>query len=161
MRPGAFRIAVVVAIALVGGCAKKAARSEAPMASAGADMDAYGDGATAEEAAPARELAYTSELDELEAEFDQLDAELSSEGIPGAGERAQATAGATPKKSASTLDAAGRCERICDLKVAICDVAERICGLAEEHEDEAKYAEACTRAQDRCEQATESCDSCE
>lgn len=161
MRPDASRIAFILAITFVGGCAKKAARSEAPMAPAGADMDAYGDGAMTEEAAPARELAYTSDLDELQAEFDQLDADLSSEGIAGAGETTQATAGATPKKSSSKTDAAGRCERICDLKVAICDVAERICGLAEAHEGEAKYAEACTRAEDRCEQATDACDSCE
>lgn len=161
MRPDASRIAFILALAFAGGCAKNAAQSEAPMAPAGADMDAYGDGAMAEEAAPTRGLAYTSELDDLQAEFERLDADLSSEGILGATETTQATAGATPKKSSSKTDGAGRCERICDLKVAICDVAERICGLAEEHEDEAKYADACTRAEDRCEQATDACEGCE
>lgn len=157
MRLDAKQLSVALGLVLAGGCAKKAAMSEAPMAPAGADMDAYGDGAAAEEAAPDGELRYASDFDDLQAEFERLDADLSSEGIVGA---AQATAGATPKKAAKS-DAAGRCERICDLKVAICDVAERICGLAEEHEGEAKYADACTRAEDRCEQATNACDSCE
>ena len=152
-------LGVLVCAALHGGCAKKVAM-EASAAPASPDAaDAYGDGAMAGEAAPEdeRDLAYGSDLESLQAEFDRLDADLSSEGIVGA----SSTSVTAPTKAAAKKDEATRCERICDLKVAICDVAERICGLAEAHEGEAKYADACTRAEDRCEQATDACDSCE
>lgn len=155
MKPDATRIALIALIALVGGCAKakNAGESTAPVV---ATVD-RSDGAMPEDAASGREFGDGLEFDDLQAEFDRLDADLSSEGIVGT---TQATAGVTPKSTSET-DAAGRCERICDLKTAICEVSERICDLAEEHQGEAKYADACTRAEERCEQATDACDRCE
>jgi hypothetical protein len=159
VKPTSKHVSLLVLVALAGGCAKGAARSEAPMAPGSADAAAYGgDGAMAEDAAPGLEHHYASDFDGLQAEFERLDADLSSEGIFGVG---QTTASETPAKTSVKTGDAGRCERISELKTAICDVAERICGLAEDHEDEPKYAEACTRAGDRCEQATEASDSCE
>ncbi|MCR9166155.1 MAG: hypothetical protein ACE37F_10450 [Nannocystaceae bacterium] len=157
MRGDALRFACAMGVLLVGGCAKNAPRSEATMAPAAADAYA-GDGAAEDASAPQRERHYASDLEGLQAEFDQLDADLASEGVV---DGAPLGASTTTSAGASKADATGRCERICDLKVAICDVAERICGLAEAHEGEAKYAEACTRAESRCEQASDACDACE
>ena len=147
-------------VSLAGGCAKKAPATAAPaMADAAVAEDDYA------ESEPTRGLEYDApaSFDELQARLDELDANLSAEGIPANGEsgvgltRPETGPSPTAKKSEDGT----RCERICDLKEAICDVADRICGLAEEHEGEAKYADACTRATDRCEQATNACDGCE
>lgn len=160
------RRAVLLSLLCVGACAKGAPRdSVAPEAAsaAGGDFateDAYA--APAEE----RDLGYTSEnpsFDELQARFEQLDADLSAQGISGA-EEARMTTSVTSepglKATDKKTDATSRCERICSLKDAICEVSERICGLAETHEDDPKYAEACTRSEERCEHATTACSNC-
>lgn len=148
-------------------CMKKSGPRDAmaPEATAAPGGD-YGmdDGYTSE--SEERAFGYTSEepgFDELQARFEQLDADLSAQGISGA-EETEMAAGETspvgPKVAPQKKDAASRCERICSLKDAICDVSARICGLAETHEDDAKYLEACTRSETRCEQATTACSSC-
>ncbi len=117
----------------------------------------------------AEDRAYAGEaptFDELEARFEQLDADLSAQGIPGS-KQAPVDASASADrirlkvhKKDTDGDQASRCERICSLKDAICDVSQRICGLAESHEDDRKYADACARSQSRCEQATTACSNC-
>lgn len=153
------RVLISVALtSLATGCAKKAAPSASPAMAAGADA-AYAEDHAEAEAEPSRDLRYTepASFDDLQARLDELDANLSAEGIPAPG---TSDVGLTRPEAKTTTDGEDRCQRICDLKAAICDVAERICGLAEDHEDEAKYADACTRASNRCEQATEACDRC-
>lgn len=160
------RAVVLLSLLSVGACMKKSGPRDAmaPEATAAPGGDFAMDDGYAPEA-EGRALGYTSEepgFDELQARFEQLDADLSAQGISGA-EEAAMTVGETSESSpkvATKKDIASRCERICSLKDAICDVSARICGLAETHEDDTKYLEACTRSESRCEQATTACSTC-
>lgn len=144
-------------LGLATGCAKKSS-SQPPSSPMAGDADAaIGDdvGAMEPEAPGGLDYDAPASFDDLQAQLDQLDADLSAQGV--LGER-DVAAGVEP--SPKTAQPASRCERICDLRVAICDVSERICALAEEHQDETKYTDACARAEARCEQAAEACDDC-
>ncbi len=162
------RDTVLLSLLWVAACAKGAPRDAvAPEASAAPGGDfGMADGYTGESAAAERD--YASEpptFDELEARFEQLDADLSAQGISGSEETSMTTsptpdAAGTPADEGKDSGKGSRCERICKLKDAICDVSERICGLAESHEDETKYTDACTRSETRCEQATTACSTC-
>jgi len=159
--------AVLLSLLCVAACSKRAPRAAAAPEAASAPGGDLGmdDEYAAESAAAQRD--YDSDpptFEELEARLEQLDADLSAQGISGSEETAVSVSptsepGGTPADESK--DKAGRCERICKLRDAICDVSERICGLAETHEDDSKYSEACTRSESRCEQATTACSTCD
>ncbi len=162
------RAAVLVSVLCVGACAKKSRFGDAAApTSAAADESAEAtyDG----DAQPALEHEFgdangAASFEELQARFEQLDVDLSAEGISGTDAAPLKTDATTDEVQEQggvpSTDAQTRCQRICSLKDAICDVSERICSLAETHEDDTKYAEACARSQTRCEQASAACSSC-
>ncbi len=65
-----------------------------------------------------------------------------------------------PSAGDGNLDAAARCEQICDLAGISCSLGEQICELAERHPEEDDYVAACERANSDCEAAKEACDAC-
>ncbi len=158
------RIVLVLLACGAAGCAKSApSDAHAPEAAGAAPMDYAGEADMAgdEEESPGRAFAATASFEDLQAHFDELDADLSAQGIVAAGEPAPDPTQAGITQDSAT-DASSRCERICSLAQAICDVSERICSMAEEpeHEGDDKYVQACTRSEARCEQATEACTTC-
>lgn len=62
--------------------------------------------------------------------------------------------------SSPTLDAAARCQQVCDLAAIGCGLGDQICELADRHPDEPEYAAACERANADCEAAKEACHAC-
>ncbi|MBV1862692.1 MAG: hypothetical protein KUG77_29995 [Nannocystaceae bacterium] len=159
---------MLLSLLCVGACAKAAGpRGTTAPEAASAPGLAFGMDDNVSEEAAGGDRGYVSEnpsFDELEARFEQLDADLSAQGISATEDTPMAaTVTLDPPSTASPAkkrDLVTRCERICSLKGAICDVSERICGLAESHEGEEKYIEACTRSESRCEQATTACSTC-
>ncbi|MFO7564245.1 MAG: hypothetical protein R6X02_16480 [Enhygromyxa sp.] len=67
---------------------------------------------------------------------------------------------AAPRSPQGGLDAAARCEQVCDLAAISCGLGDQICELADRHPDESDYASACERANLDCEVAKEACDAC-
>jgi hypothetical protein len=65
---------------------------------------------------------------------------------------------ATP--STPTLDAAARCQQVCDLAAISCGLGDQICELADRHSDDPDFVSACERANADCEAAKEACDAC-
>ena len=153
-------LTALVLLSLASGCAKQAATAASPPTAAEAAVGGDGEagpqapGLALDDAAPAS-------FDALQARLDELDADLSAEGITPAEEPRVGETRPERGATAKATEDGTRCERICSLKDAICDVAERICSLAEAHEDEANYTDACTRATGRCEQASTACEACE
>lgn len=165
------RRALLLSLLCVAACAKKMGPRDAAAPEAAATAAPGGD-AGLDYAGESEEggrdyLAEEPTFDELAARFDQLDADLSAQGISttaGTEEAPMSTSVAPDAAGAPVVkkkkDGQSRCERICGLKEAICDVSDRICGLAETHADEEKYTDACARSQGRCEQAADACSSC-
>lgn len=67
---------------------------------------------------------------------------------------------AAPPSSTHELDAATRCQQVCDLAAISCGLGDEICELADRHPGEHDYASACERANLDCEAAKEACDAC-
>lgn len=160
------RRAALLSLLCVAACAKSMAPRDAAAPEAAATAAPGGD-LGLDDAGDGRDRNYVGEeptFDELAARFDQLDADLSAQGISGTEEAPMSTSVTTEAAGEPALkkkkDGMSRCERICGLKDAICDVSDRICGLAETHADDKKYTEACTRSESRCTQATDACSSC-
>lgn len=116
-------------------------------------------------------VAAPAELESLEAELAELEAQLQGVGLdtratrPGvvttadeddeAAEAAGAGAGAV-----ASGDRATRCERICNIADATCGLEAKICELADAHAGEPRYGRVCDRARHDCELASESCNAC-
>ncbi|MEM6295950.1 MAG: hypothetical protein AAGA54_32055 [Myxococcota bacterium] len=154
------RSCAVLLLLVAGGCAKAAMGTMAPEAADAAMAPGDGGGGS-------------PSLADLQAQFDVLDADLSSEGILPKGDEDEAGGRATSTRLTPPAEpepepavdgdayAGDRCTRICGLKASICDLSERICALADDHDGEPQYADACTRASERCTQASEACTACE
>lgn len=65
-----------------------------------------------------------------------------------------------PPSSTHELDAAARCQQVCDLAAISCGLGDEICELANRHPGDHDYASACERANLDCEAAKEACDAC-
>lgn len=81
-------------------------------------------------------------------------------GLAGGGERPDQAKAAPLSPADEGLDAAARCQQVCDLAAISCDLGDQICELADRHPDEPEYASACERANTDCEAAKEACDAC-
>lgn len=66
----------------------------------------------------------------------------------------------TPNQSPE-LDAATRCQQVCELGQITCELSVQICELADRHAGEDDYLNACERASEDCTAAQEACDACE
>lgn len=159
--------AAVALLLCTGACAKKmgprdAAAPEA-VAAPGGDLGMEDSYAAEAEGSAWGHTDEPQSFEELQARFEQLDADLSAQGISGTEEMPMTTESTNVPNAKSTpekKDVESRCERICGLKDAICDVSDRICGLAGAHEEDVQYVEACARSESRCEQATTACTGC-
>lgn len=67
----------------------------------------------------------------------------------------------SPSDANPAQDAAGRCQRICELSAISCDLGDQICELADRHAQEQHYGSACERAISDCDVAKEACDACQ
>lgn len=127
-------LVLVLSLAAVGSCQKKAETTNTPEAAH----------AGAEPAVPGERL------ETLLAELERHRAALASEDGPMM----------APAEGGEKGDGEARCGRTCEIADAICDLSERICALADEHADESRYTEACSGATQDCDAAKESCDAC-
>ncbi|HLT38973.1 MAG TPA: hypothetical protein VK034_21965 [Enhygromyxa sp.] len=85
---------------------------------------------------------------------DELDSEL------GDGARPDAAKSAPRSPNDGGLDAAARCQLVCDLAAISCGLGDQICELADRHPDDPEYASACERANADCDAAKGACDAC-
>jgi hypothetical protein len=176
----AIALSLILGVALVPACMKKA-----------------GDRATAPTSADAGEQAPTRARDPL-AELDHLEGRMRELGVPPAKSPATETSekqgvvddaldegaheapeeeGAeragvqttevqpTPAPTAvrdepSATEDENRCTTVCALNEQICELEVQICSMAKNHDSDPIYSDACERAVDDCELSGDACDTC-
>jgi hypothetical protein len=158
----ASTLALVLALAAIGACAKKAGSTAAPAADAAAEPGtaAGADDGYMMQPESEPDAGGMDELAQYETALGEHEAVLVGAGV-GLDDKLATPADTVGGDALQMAEAASsRCERICKIAEAVCDLETKICELGERHAGDARYEKACERAKSDCERASSACDEC-